>query len=416
MGNEVKFHPKMVSSAIARSEFQIGIESSRRKITISLSSKIMTNFKNDFKIEINNDNTNIIKENEKNRSPRAKDGKKGTIFPSSNISQNNSEEDSQNSEETTVSSVKNSSNINSKEKNINSSDEEEEIQKIETNSVGNNFEFSTITKNSNSNLITNNIKRVFINSNNFEKFKNESFSSEYNTIDSETNFLRNGDDIRRSYISQLISMNVWNPSFKPKQHNSIIIFDWDDTLLPTSYLSQECAFDDDKQLSEKVLGKLKNLEYYVYNILYKAISKGDVYIITNACGGWVEYTANKFYPSIKKLLSKIKIISARGHFEKLYPENTLLWKIQAFLIVLKNVNVKLITNIICLGDSSYEMEAGKILASKFYKSFIKTIKFKEVPKLDQLYKQIKLVTKQFDKIYSCIQSLAIRVEKSNGEG
>ena len=150
MGNEVKFNSKMVSSGIARSEFQIGIESSRRKITINLSSKIITNFKNDFKIEINNDNTNIIKENEINRSPRAKDGKKGTIFPSSNISQNNSEEDSQNSEETTVSSVKNCPNINSKEKNINSSDEEEEIQKIETNSVGNNFEFSTITKNSNS--------------------------------------------------------------------------------------------------------------------------------------------------------------------------------------------------------------------------------------------------------------------------
>ena len=35
---------------------------------------------------------------------------------------------------------------------------------------------------------------------------------------------KNANEIRESYISKLITKKVWNPSIKPKQHNSIIIF------------------------------------------------------------------------------------------------------------------------------------------------------------------------------------------------
>ena len=42
----------------------------------------------------------------------------------------------------------------------------------------------------------------------------------------ETIRIYNGNDIRQSNISKLISMQVWNPNMKPKQHNNIINFDW----------------------------------------------------------------------------------------------------------------------------------------------------------------------------------------------
>ena len=71
----------------------------------------------------------------------------------------------------------------------------------------------------------------------------------------------------------------------------------------------------------------------------------------------------------------------------------------------------IVTNIICLGDSLFEMEAGRILASRFTEAFIKTIKFRETPKLDELIKQLKLVCKQFNSIYSSIKNLTIRVER-----
>jgi len=57
------------------------------------------------------------------------------------------------------------------------------------------------------------------------------------------------------------------------------------------------------------------------------------------------------------------------------------------------------------------MEAAHILASKFSQAFIKTIKFRETPKPEELVKQLSLVTDQFSTIYSSAKNLTIRVEK-----
>ena len=88
-------------------------------------------------------------------------------------------------------------------------------------------------------LITNNIKTVFVDSKISGKEQNEDEDKEKentltrdstNSVSSSSfeyqlNFYRNGNDIRQNYISKLISIQVWNPNMKPKQHNSIIIFD-----------------------------------------------------------------------------------------------------------------------------------------------------------------------------------------------
>ena len=270
-------------------------------------------------------------------------------------------------------------------------------------------------------LITDNLKTVFIENRNSinESSRNNSFnlnsrtssnsSSLYN--DYELNFYRNEEEIRKSYLAKLICTKVWTPNQKPKTHNTIIIFDWDDTLLPTTFLTQGKNFIDNVILSENDKEKISQLENLTSKILNDAISKGEVYIITNAGEGWVEYSAQKFYPSINEILSKIKIVSARTEYEKKFPNDSSRWKIQAFLNIQNSLNLKLVTNILCLGDSLFEMEAGRILASQFKEAFIKTVKFREGPKLDELIKQLKLVVNQFDTIYSSAKSLTIRVEK-----
>ena len=320
----------------------------------------------------------------------------------------------------------------------NSIDEEDEDENEENEEKQNEEE-----KKKNVMLITNNIKAVFVDSKlngkeqkiedkNKEQEEKQKENKEIknpndiprvssetsitsSTFDYELNFYRNGNDIRQSYISKLISKNVWIPNMKPKQHNSLIIFDWDDTLLPTSFLTPGGVFNEDITLSESEQDKMLKLEQSVLTLLNETVEKGNVYIITNAGKGWVEYSAKRFYPSIVEVLSKIKIISARGEYEKIYPGNSRQWKIQAFLNLLNYVDVKLVTNIICIGDSLFEMEAGRILASKFTEAFIKTIKFREAPKLDELIKQLKLVCVQFGAIYSSIKNLTIRVEKKKRE-
>jgi len=61
------------------------------------------------------------------------------------------------------------------------------------------------------------------------------------------------------------------------------------------------------------------LDEIVFAILNYSIEHGETYIITNAAPGWVEYSANRFYPNVSTILNKIKIVSARGEFEKKYP-------------------------------------------------------------------------------------------------
>ena len=300
-------------------------------------------------------------------------------------------------------------------------EEDEENEKDDENEdeLNNNYEIDEEQKEKKL-MLTNNIKTVFIDSKSINKEHNDSSlnkdegrlsNSSSTTFDYELNFYRNGNDIRQSYLAKLISTQVWTPNIKPKQHNSIIIFDWDDTLLPTTFLTPGGILEQDMELQDVDIAKLSKLEELVLKLLIEAVEKGNVYIITNAGKGWVEYSANRFYPSIIPILSKVKIISARGEYEKAFPGNSRQWKIEAFLNLKNTVNLNLVTNIICIGDSLFEMEAGRILASKFTEAFIKTIKFREAPKLDELIKQLELVCLQFGSVYSSIKNLTIRVEK-----
>jgi len=77
----------------------------------------------------------------------------------------------------------------------------------------------------------------------------------------------------------------------------------------------------------------------------------------------------------------------------------------------KNYNTELLTNIVCLGDSTIELEAGLLLASKFSHACIKTVKFKEIPKLDELCKELLLVLDEFNTIFKSVKNLTIKVER-----
>lgn len=253
------------------------------------------------------------------------------------------------------------------------------------------------------------------NKNNTALNSNSSNSDEENDEDCEY-FLERADKIRYSYIQKLVSKAYYLPKNNPKsmQYNSLIIFDWDDTLFPTSFLAKNGYFSENlflAELEDKIQKKLEKLEKSVLELINLSLTKGEVFIITNASEGWVEYTSSKYYPKFFEILDKIKIISARGEWEGTFPDNINKWKMNSFSNLRKYFDSKLVTNIICLGDSMLEIEAGKFLANCFQEAFIKTIKFKEDPKPEELNKQLTLVIKQFNIIHSSIKSLTIRVEK-----
>lgn len=82
-----------------------------------------------------------------------------------------------------------------------------------------------------------------------------------------------------------VSIDKEKPSLLPEERKTIIIFDWDDTLLSSSFLSGKGYRLD----SELVRGKgdeldlqLQQLEQSVITLLTTALSYGEVHIITNA--------------------------------------------------------------------------------------------------------------------------------------
>ena len=254
-------------------------------------------------------------------------------------------------------------------------------------------------------------------SNIFKEQKNSPFFRNKKEIllkDDDKYFLafNESEDIRKKYYSKLIYKNIWSPGYKPKTHNSLFIFDWDDTLLPTSYLIKTKLVDEEN-LSQELKYIFNILEELVTNILKLAIDKGDVYIITNSSKSWFNFTCDKYFPNLRDLLTKINIISARDEYETIYPGENQIWKKKAFLNLETKINSNLTTNIICFGDSSIEIEAGKIFASQLKNSFIKTVKFKEKPEPEELIKQLNLIVNQFNFIYSKAKNLTIKIEEKN---
>jgi len=260
-------------------------------------------------------------------------------------------------------------------------------------------------------ILTPKIQLIFNNQANFSS--NYDFEEIINVkeIDEKNMRSTNNNNLRYNYISKLIFNNIWLPNNKPKTHHSLIIFDWDDTLLCTTFLTPNGIFYDSLKIDKKDLEKIMKLESLAYKILKSSIEKGDTYIVTNAAPGWVEYSAKRFYPKVYPLLNKLTIISARGEFEKKYPGDSRQWKILTFLKILKIIDTKLLTNFICLGDSLIEMEAAHIFASKFTNIFIKTVKFRENPTPEELFKQLQLILDQYDNIFSSVKNLTIKIER-----
>jgi len=183
---------------------------------------------------------------------------------------------------------------------------------------------------------------------------------------------------------------------------SIIIFDWDDTLLASSFLSSKgYRLDTDKSKIVDVESGLRDLEQSIIAVLTLALQYGEVHIVTNAETGWVQLSAAKFIPAVVPLLHRVSILSARSTYEARYPDAPLKWKYYAFQDKLAPsfAEPKRSKNIISFGDSHVEREAVRAVTRGFPNTRCKSVKFAERPSMEQLRRQIELVTNCFQYIH-----------------
>ena len=111
-------------------------------------------------------------------------------------------------------------------------------------------------------------------------------------------------------------------------------------------------------------------------LILKASRFTNPIIVTNSQYGWVDFTSKTYMPETWKTLNsqQIKIVSAREMYKKEYPNNESEWKKLAFANLAKKLNKNTFLNLIVIGDSSAEHEAGKHLKSLFKNCLLKQVK------------------------------------------
>jgi hypothetical protein len=216
------------------------------------------------------------------------------------------------------------------------------------------------------------------------------------------------DAFRVNFLRKLSYSKVWVPQVqRPPKHQTVIIFDWDDTLLCTSFLNLR----QDAGLPATVERSLRDIQSAAKRLLEMAMCHGHTFIITNAMSGWVEYSAAKWVPDLLPVLQKVRVISARTKYEPQFPGEVGKWKVEAFLEVQRQLDSQIITNLISLGDSNFEMDAVHVMGKEFAQALIKTIKFRESPSPEELVKQLELVAQKFERIVENARNLKIGLER-----
>lgn len=202
-------------------------------------------------------------------------------------------------------------------------------------------------------------------------------------------------------IEEVIDISHKKNSGVPTDTSTILFLDWDDTLLCTSVLSQaNIKLDSSLEGEPDLVRQLDELSNYIIDTLTCALSHGDVHIVTNGETGWVQLSAAKFVPRVVPILEKVTILSARSTFEKQYPGAPMEWKFRAFeqsLVALYS-GPECLKNVISFGDSHAEREAILAVTKGLPHTTTKSIKFAEIPSIEQLTTQLKLTVDSFQSI------------------
>lgn len=211
---------------------------------------------------------------------------------------------------------------------------------------------------------------------------------------------------RMSFLSKLSYEKVWVPKpERPRQHSTLIVLDWDDTLLCTSFLlSQNLS-------SRMVTQRLQCIATAACELLVLAKSLGETVIITNAAGSWVEKSAKEYLPSVLPFLADLEVISARQRYEVHFPDQVARWKAETFLEVQKRRSPESITNFISIGDSSFERDAALGIGKLFPQAVIKIIKFKEDPTPEELAQELRLACDRLRGIVENGRALQVSMER-----
>ena len=125
---------------------------------------------------------------------------------------------------------------------------------------------------------------------------------------------------------------------------TLIVFDFDDTLFPTTFMSDNNYSDSGIRRSElppEVQQALDNIEQAAINALRESKRHGTVKIVSNGSMLWIETASARFMPQFWDVVRdlNIEVISAndRRYGRHVYSSNAIHWKTHEFRAILRDM-------------------------------------------------------------------------------
>lgn len=212
------------------------------------------------------------------------------------------------------------------------------------------------------------------------------------------NCIKGSVPVAKAFSQEIVNENPLDD--KPEITNYITIFDYDDTLLPSSWISHLLKMKI--PFTEEVRKQLAMVDDSACRLIQEAQNYSTVLIVTNAEQGWVEDSSRLFMPNFYSLLNNIKVVSARSLCESSYPCSSSKWKELTFQSEIEELNsYNDYPSILSIGDSLNEREAVFSYGRNNSQSLVKSIKLIELPSPVNLVTQQKLI---LNALFSLIHS------------
>lgn len=183
-------------------------------------------------------------------------------------------------------------------------------------------------------------------------------------------------------------------------NQTIIIFDWDDTLCPSTTCMRTHGLSVLGAPPEGELAEaLEELTREAQALIEKAFELAEkVVVVTNAEEGWVDLSCKAWMPSLKSTIDSCEVSSARSTWEPRGVASPAGWKartfedhIDKFYSAYPNQSWK---NILSVGDAPHEREAlARVVrwAPSGKKCRSKSVKFVLRPTIQQLTRELQML-------------------------
>mmetsp|Transcript_19728 Transcript_19728/g.56467 ORF Transcript_19728/g.56467 Transcript_19728/m.56467 type:complete len:433 (-) Transcript_19728:492-1790(-) len=200
-----------------------------------------------------------------------------------------------------------------------------------------------------------------------------------------------------------IEVAAWTCELESTSQETLFVLDWDDTMLPSSWIQRQgLRLDEGSEIADWQQELLSEVAVAAAGLLRMTKERGTVVLVTNAERGWIELSCRKFMPELMPCIEGVRIVSARTSYEGPFCVGPLDWKVRAFEAEVARIwrvaDSRRTKNIHSIGDGVHEREALLLATQGLVNCLSKSLKFVERPDIGQLLRQHELIAEHLGRI------------------